>query len=33
MKKNEKKVLKKKITKYNKCHERENYETNLGRKI
>jgi len=33
MKKSKKKVLKEKISKYNICHERKNYETNSGRKI
>jgi len=33
MKKSENKVLKRKISKYNKCHEKENYKTHSGRKI
>jgi hypothetical protein len=33
MKRSEKKVLKKKISKYNICHEEENYEKKSGRKI
>jgi hypothetical protein len=33
MKKSEKKVSKEKISKYNICHEIENYEKNSGREI